>query len=75
MTDITTYGGRTQAIKHNAKGEEYVTWKGQRLMLGMFMRDSEDATYNGTYGTSYFSAYRIKLASDGETAKVYYQHW
>jgi hypothetical protein len=65
---------RWQEIKHSVKRGAYVTYKGDRLYLDMFMRGKLDGIDNvcSIYGLSAFSCYGIELTSCGGMARVYY---
>lgn len=64
-----------------AENGQFVLWKYPDetisvLPLEMFMR-SEDKVklFHGIYGTSYFSAWLLRINKTGEEATVVYCHW
>jgi len=73
--DYSTYitkGAKWQTIKYNTKGEPYVTYKGQRLLLDNFMTNHYDS--KAYYGTSYSTCYSIEIHENCDSAKVRYEY-
>lgn len=78
---------RSQKIKYDAQGREYVTSNGKKILLEQFIRvggpwgSGEDTiTINGKahevhgwHSVGYFGAYAIQLSACGEAAKVFYK--
>jgi hypothetical protein len=57
-----------------AQESQYVTLGTQALPLFMFM-NQKAGLWDGVYGTSYFSAYFIKLSRCGSMAVVAERYW
>jgi hypothetical protein len=58
-----------------AEQDRYVIFKGESkssaaLPLSMFMRTDRSKIWDGIYGTSYFSAYFIKINRSGDGALI-----
>ena len=54
----------------NNEEDSYVVLNDKALPLSMFLRTERSKVWDGVYGTSYFSAYFIKLSKCGTMAVV-----
>ena len=62
---------RYQKIKYDKNNNPYVTHYGKKLNLNDFQADAEGNLF---YCPTYFSAYVVEIAPDGEFAKVIFEN-
>jgi hypothetical protein len=67
----TSKGSRWQLIKHNAKGDPYVTRKGQRFPLDLFEARADGKCY---HFLTYDSCITLEINPNGDMALVKYSY-